>query len=348
MTESDLRFRTYTGEADLALLLDLNLSSRKADADPTPVSVESIAEVLASMEGLTPAQGVVIAYLAGEPVGYSRLGWYTSRPENRLYFQISFLRQEYRQSGLWPALVAENERRLLVLDDGNPPVKERFFQAWAAEYQHDWTAALQSSGYQAARRFNNMLFQLSEDIPSLPLPVGLEAHPALPEQMRMVWEAQKEFNAGLFENVDLDWLEERYPAWLVNPENRPDFWQLAWDGSQLAGMMLARPGAAEKRPRRGYTEHIYVRPGWRGRGLASALISRSLQALKAAGMDEAELGVDSQNESAAYRLYENLGYKTFSVDTWFRKAITNRGSRAAGLPGCRAELSQFNPAFTSK
>ena len=73
--------------------------------------------------------------------------------------------------------------------------------------------------------------------------------------------------------------------------------------------------------KRGYTEHIYVRPQWRGRGLASALIARSLQVLKEQGMTEAELGVDSENESAAFRLYESMGYKTYSIDTWFRKAM---------------------------
>ena len=55
--------------------------------------------------------------------------------------------------------------------------------------------------------------------------------------------------------------------------------------------------------------------------LASALIAQSLQVLKDAGMQEAELGVDSENESAAYQLYQKLGYKTFSIDTWFRKPM---------------------------
>ena len=43
--------------------------------------------------------------------------------------------------------------------------------------------------------------------------------------------------------------------------------------------------------------------------------------LKAQGMEETELGVDAENESAAFRLYESLGYKTVSVDTWFRRAM---------------------------
>jgi hypothetical protein len=45
---------------------------------------------------------------------------------------------------------------------------------------------------------------------------------------------------------------------------------------------------------------------------------RSLQVLKAQGMNEAELGVDAENEREAFELHQRLGYKTFGVDSWFR------------------------------
>jgi ribosomal protein S18 acetylase RimI-like enzyme len=142
--------------------------------------------------------------------------------------------------------------------------------------------------------------------------------------MRLIWEAQKEMNQGLFENVVEDWLEEKYPNWLEDPSHTPQFWQVAWVGDQIAGMVLARIDDKENQQRQrkhGYTEHIYVRPAWRKRGLASALIARSLQVLKEQGILEAELGVDAENESAAFSLYQRMGYKTFSIDTWFRKPM---------------------------
>lgn len=64
-----------------------------------------------------------------------------------------------------------------------------------------------------------------------------------------------------------------------------------------------------------------MRPQWRGRGLASALIAHSLEVLKEKGVSEVELGVDAENESGAFRLYQRLGYTTFSVDTWYRKRL---------------------------
>jgi len=336
-TDHELTFRNLRDESDYPLLLELNRSSRQADHNDMPITLEDIAYTLAhQMDGLTPAQGVIIACQGDTPVGYSRLGWYSSRSETRLYYQVSFLCMEYRGRpdmstgqergfgpAFWPAMVMENERRLRAIASGHPPVPERYFQAWASDYNKDWMAVLGRCGYRVARRFNNMLYRLGE-VPGKPVPAGLEIRPVLPEHMRKIWEAQKEMNAGLFENVADDWLEEKYPAWLANPENNPRFWQGAWDGEQLAGMVLAHieeKENQERQRRRGYTEHIFVRPQWRGRGLASALIARSLQVLKEQGMEEAELGVDSENESAAFRLYESMGYRTYCVDTWFRKAL---------------------------
>jgi len=322
---NQLTFRNFSGEQDIPLLLELNLSSRKADGDPEPITLEEIANALANIDRVTLEQGVIIAFANAAPIGYSRLGWYSSHPGNRLYYQISFLGEEHRSSDDWPAMVAENERRLREIAAGLTPVSERYFQAWASDHQTDWISVLASAGYQVVRRFKNMLYQLGE-VPTKPLPDGVEIRPVLPEHMRKVWEAQKEMNAGLFENVVEDWLDEKYPAWLANPENEPRFWQVAWDGDRLAGMVMAHLDIKEKEKphiRHAHTEHIYVRPQWRGRGLATALIAHSFQVLKAQGATDVELGVDVENESAAFRLYECLGYRTFCVDTWYRKKMAD-------------------------
>ncbi|MEP1123214.1 MAG: GNAT family N-acetyltransferase [Ilumatobacter sp.] len=47
---------------------------------------------------------------------------------------------------------------------------------------------------------------------------------------------------------------------------------------------------------------------WRGRGVASALIVRSLQAFAEAGLTHAALAVDSENPTGASRLYRSLGF----------------------------------------
>ena len=89
-------------------------------------------------------------------------------------------------------------------------------------------------------------------------------------------------------------------------------------------MILNRIDEAENQAlgrKRGYTEHIFIRKPWRKRGLAGALLTRSLRLLKAQGMDEVELGVDAENASGAYAFYKGMGYQTFTTDIWFRKPM---------------------------
>ncbi len=328
MSEQDfgsIVFRGLRGEVDYPLLVEIIQGSRQVDCIPDPVSLEIVAASYASNERFDPARQVLIAELAGAStaIGYSRLGWYSSTADNRLYYQVSYLRPEYRGRGYWQAMVHQNDLRLRELAALHSPVAECFLQAWATDAQVEWSAALQGEGYQEVRRFNNMLHPL-DVIPDRPLPAGFEIRPVRPEHFRPIWEAQKEMNQGLFENAAEDWTEEKYPAWLEEAQHTSELWQVAWVGDQLAGMVLAHINAeqnTERGQKRGYTEHIYVRPSWRKRGLAAALIVTALRVLKAQGMVEAELGVDAKNESAAYRLYENLGYKTYYADLWWRKAL---------------------------
>jgi ribosomal protein S18 acetylase RimI-like enzyme len=78
---------------------------------------------------------------------------------------------------------------------------------------------------------------------------------------------------------------------------------------------------AEYSRKRGYTETICVRRPWRGRGLARALITRSLHLWKDMGMTEAAHGVDTQNATGALQLYESLGYKATKTFVTYRKAL---------------------------
>jgi len=73
--------------------------------------------------------------------------------------------------------------------------------------------------------------------------------------------------------------------------------------------------------KRGYTEWIGVARPWRRRGVARALISRSLQAQKAAGMTESALVVDGDNPNEATRLYESCGFQVVKKDTLYRKPL---------------------------
>lgn len=74
--------------------------------------------------------------------------------------------------------------------------------------------------------------------------------------------------------------------------------------------------------RRGYVEHISVRRPWRRRGLARALIAASFPLLRARGMEEGALGVDTENTSGALRVYEACGFRPVARSATYRKPLT--------------------------
>ena len=61
--------------------------------------------------------------------------------------------------------------------------------------------------------------------------------------------------------------------------------------------------------REGWVRSLGVMRAWRGRGVASALLENSFNAFLDAGLTHSMLGVDSENPTGAYGLYEGLGYE---------------------------------------
>ena len=323
-----LTFRCLQGEADYSLILSIYLRSADADHIVDPASLEDMKRWCTPSARFDPCKDILFAGLdagVGESsvIGFSRLSWYTGLKDTRLYVQSSFLHPDWRDHGLWPSIVQQNECRLREIAASHPFTPQRFFQAWATSAQVKWISTLESEGYKAVRHFYNMLHRL-DAIPEQEMPEGLEVRPVQTEHYRSIWEAQREVQLELFEVVAENWTDDRYDAWLANPSHTPQLWQVAWDGDQVAGMVLPRIDQVENRQlkrKRGYTEHVFVRRPWRKRGLAKALVLRSLRVLKEQGMQEAELGVDSENESGAFGFYHRLGYETFSTDIWFRKLM---------------------------
>jgi ribosomal protein S18 acetylase RimI-like enzyme len=324
-------FRPFRDEADYSRMLSIVLESARVDHDDWTPSLEEIRAWCAPTPRFAPAKQLLFALAptqgdSAPEVGVSRLSWYTGRGGARIYPQTSFLLPEWRKPGVWPELVREGDRRIRAMAAGHPPLPERSLLGWATESQTQWIEALKAEGYEAVRHFRNMVRPL-ESVPDPEgevLPEGLELRPVVADHMRRIWEAEAEVNQELFEYVAEQWDESRYAGWLADASHTPRLWQVAWDGGQLAGMVLPRiddEANRERETKRGYTEHVFVRRPWRGRGLAKALLVRSLDALRDEGMDEAELGVDSENDSGAFGFYQRMGYVTERTDIWLRKPL---------------------------
>jgi mycothiol synthase len=111
---------------------------------------------------------------------------------------------------------------------------------------------------------------------------------------------------------------------LGDPGFRPDLSFLATRDDLVAGYLISAVYPQEfaaKGRREGWVWLLGVRPGHRGRGVASALLVTAMEAYRDAGLDHATLSVDSANTTGAGALYERLGFRVDERGTTMEKAV---------------------------
>ena len=106
------------------------------------------------------------------------------------------------------------------------------------------------------------------------------------------------------------WVEEHAGG----PNHDPSLWGLAFDGAEPVAALTATLTEG-----RGWVDELGVRPSWRGRGIAAALLRRSFATFSDRGVRRVILNVDAENPTGATRLYERVGMRIATRwDLWER------------------------------
>ncbi len=316
-----LRFRNWRDESDLHGMLDVINASKVADQEERHDTIEELTNNYRHLTNCDPRQDVLIAEVDGQMVAYSRVFWNIEEKTRARYYQsFGFLRPEWRRKGLGSAMLQHNQKRLREIAAGHPQDGPRAFESFLSNFQTGARVLLEQDGYTPVRTFYMMVRPDLANIPDLPLPAGLEARSVRPDQYRQVWDAFQDAFRDHWGYSEPQ--EEDYQGWLTSMEFQPDLWQIAWDGNEVAGFILnfINQGENEEYGRkRGWTEGIGVRRPWRRRGLARALLARSLAMHRDLGMTEAALGVDTESLSGDKLLYESMGFRPVRINYTYRK-----------------------------
>jgi len=319
-----VRLRPYAGPTDDVALTEIMNREYEVDGVPERATVEEVAASNRHRSEMFDAyRDVTMAEVDGRSIAYAERSWVdTSDGEYREYRCDGAVLPEWRRRGIGSALLAENQRRQRELAATHQTARPLILGSWASDRQDANIALLRNSGFEQVRWFFEMIRSLEDSIPEVPLPEGLDIRPVTMDSIKQIWLADVEAfkdHWGGFDSSD-----EALQRWIERPSFDPTLWVIAYDGDEVAAGVVNAIHAEENATLgvdRGWLHSVFTRRPWRRRGLARALIARSLVLLKERGLDQGILGVDAANPTGALGLYEGIGFVVAERSTAWRKPL---------------------------
>lgn len=195
------------------------------------------------------------------------------------------------------------------------PVMRGFVQGDEPELRQAYEAA----GWHPIRHSFQMRIELDHEIPEPVWPDGLVLRNAREGEEERVYEAHMDAFQDHWDFRRLsfdDW--KRYST----AGNRYDLslWWLVEDGDEFAALSL-NAWHFSGDPHYGWIHVLGVRPPWRKRGLATALLRHSFRDFRDRGATRVGLGVDGENTTGAVRLYEKVGMRQVRRNDTYEKVL---------------------------
>ena len=303
----DIVLRPIT-PADLAAVHALERRVETHDAIPIATPLEEFEEWCDDPH-LDLAADTRLVEFEGRVLGWARV-WHRPSPvrEARTYL-MGAVDPAQRGHGLGSVLLAwqiGRSRALLRAAAGSLP---RYVRAQAYDFEHARLRLFGRHGMRVVRYMDELLRPL-DDVPPLVPVEGVRIVPwdaARSDESRLAQNAAFADHWGSVPRDPQTWAHE-----LSAHGSRPDLSFMALADGQVVGVCRNAhfPGDEATLGRRdGWVTHVSTIRAFRGRGIASALVSHSLAAFRGAGLTHAALGVDSENVTGAYAIYERLGFR---------------------------------------
>lgn len=277
----------------------------------------------------TGSERVVAVSGAGHLLGYAYLA---EREPNLVYETGAFARPGEEQAAISAALLGWAEDRARQWAGASATGLRAVLQTHAFEEELDAVALAEEAGFIRVRDWLHMRRSLTSAAPSAAdPPPGLDLRPM---NLELDWDAVGPALEASFADhwgtvvlsdslegaTDTDSVDE--PASEIEDEsfsNSPGFC-LVWEGPLAVGGVLcnAKLVSGENAGRIG---SLFVRPGYRRRGLGRALTLAALGAFQDAGLEWAVLDTDAASSTGGPGFYESLGFVSERFERLFEKEI---------------------------
>jgi mycothiol synthase len=228
----------------------------------------------------------------------------------------------YRGRGLGGELLDWAEKTAVPLHDDRFPGRPLSLSSGCLSSNAGAVALHEQRGYQPVRWFHSMVRDLSAAIPQAVIPAGVQVTGYTPDMADHARLVRNEAFRDHWDSTETS--AEAWAHFLATSAFRPAYSFLAYAGSEPLGMVIscehdayqARTGRREL-----YIALVGTRAAGRKRGIATALLITAMSAARAAGYDQASLGVDADSLTDAVRLYENVGFTVALTWTVYRKRL---------------------------
>ncbi|UBF27369.1 GNAT family N-acetyltransferase [Kovacikia minuta CCNUW1] len=314
-------WRPYRGEADLPAIADLLNTCEAVDRLEEWTSVDKL-RVDLNEPDLDQSRDLRLwEDVSGTLIGFAQM-WIPEPDEIQdgfLYFRVL---PAARNQGLETEMLTWGAALVRQLgQERGVPAKLR---SGANDTSSDRIAFLEGNGFQAVRHFYRMERSLTLPIPAPKLPSGFILRLVNGANEAQAWVDL--FNQSFVDHWNHHELKlDDHLYWLNAPTYQPelDLVAIAPDGT-LAAFCYSEinPEYNQRTGRKlGHVHLLGTRRGFRRMGLGRAILLESLHRFKAAGMETARLGVDTQNPSGARRLYESIGFSPVKTGIAFEKLV---------------------------
>jgi mycothiol synthase len=302
------------GTADLAEVWRLHVRSEAHDGIPRVFVLEELEEELDDDE-VVLATDTRLAIVDGRPVGYAYTRWFPSPVRLERAYVFGQVDPDARGQGVGRELlawgIARAEEQLRSSGSDLPKV----VRVDAYDYIESAHRLYARLGFSPVRWFEELLRPL-DDLPARTPLNGIRIEPwdaARDEEIRFV---KNESFADHWGSTPIS--VESWESLVHGFGGRPDLSFVAVDDAAgggdgaVVGFCLAHRYEADDETigrRDGWIEQLGTLAGYRGRGIASALLAQALHAFAEAGLSHASIGVDGDSPTGAARLYRSLGFE---------------------------------------
>ena len=188
-------------------------------------------------------------------------------------------------------------------------------RGWAPEIDRDLHEAYERAGFRPFRHSFRMEIELGGDVVEPEWPDGFSVRPFREGDERAAWEVQQDSFADTWGFTPDPF--ETWAHWNLGEYFQPDHWFFVETGDEVAAIALCRQPESE--PGLGWVNILGVRPAYRRRGLAIALLQHVFEHFARLGLKTVGLGVDAGNPTGAVRLYERAGMHVARRDIRFER-----------------------------